>query len=413
MIYRARMVIPMNGEPIENGAVAVRGDRIEAVGSFSEIAAGAANDEVVDLGEMALLPGLINAHCHLDYTMMRGAISPQNSFSDWVRQINMLKAKCGAADYLTAIGEGFLELQQWGTTTVLNIEAFPQLLPMMLPPPIRTWWFYEMIDLRQFVDVQQICDDAKTLFADNHGWPGGFGLSPHAPYTVSSLLLETTKLIAREEKIPVTIHVAESHDEMLMFSEGRGSLYDFLSMMGRDMSDCGLRTPLAHTLEYGDEDWLFAHLNELSESDFALIANRKLNVAHCPKSRAYFDHAEFPLKRLQTIGVNICIGTDSLASNDSLSLFSEMQTLAKAESWLSARELLEMATRNAAQALGLRGSLGEISPNAYADLIAVPCGSNLRDVYEQIVHNQSHVPWVMADGRVLSAADLASQEVGG
>ena len=116
MILRARTLITNVGTPIEDGAVVVAGNRIAAVGPFAEIHA-AHGGEVIDLGAHILMPGLVNAHCHLDYTMMRRAISPQRSFTEWIIRINALKRSLDDADYREAIAKGFAELRQWGTTT--------------------------------------------------------------------------------------------------------------------------------------------------------------------------------------------------------------------------------------------------------------------------------------------------------
>src|SRR5437667_5114263 len=134
MIIRARVVITMDGPPIENGAVAVSGDRIADVGKFPEISARHAGEEIVDLGEQTLLPGLINAHCHLDYTCLRGEIPRQKSFTDWIRAINAEKAKLSPGDYVRSINEGFAEAKRFGTTSMANLTAFPELIERIQPP---------------------------------------------------------------------------------------------------------------------------------------------------------------------------------------------------------------------------------------------------------------------------------------
>src|SRR5438132_8094423 len=138
MIIRARAVVTMDGPPIENGAVVVEGSRIVDVGNFNEVRAHNSG-EVFDLGEQALLPGLINAHCHLDYTCLRGKIPPPKSFADWIRAINVEKAKLSAQDYLASITEGFSEAKRLGTTTIANLTAFPILIEQ-IDPTIRVWW---------------------------------------------------------------------------------------------------------------------------------------------------------------------------------------------------------------------------------------------------------------------------------
>src|SRR5438034_1445179 len=146
MIVRARAVVTMDGPPIENGAVAISGDRIVDVGRFDEVKTSNSGT-VVDLGEQALLPGLINAHCHLDYTCLRGKIPRQRSFTDWIRAINAEKAKLSPEDYVGSIHDGFAEAKKFGTTTIVNLTAVPE-LASQIETPIRTWWFPELIDVR-------------------------------------------------------------------------------------------------------------------------------------------------------------------------------------------------------------------------------------------------------------------------
>ena len=132
MILRARTVVTMDGPPIDNGAIAISGNRIVDVGRFDDVKARHA-DEVVDLGEQTLLPGLINGHCHLDYTCLRGRIPAQKSFTDWIRTINAEKAGLSRKDYLASIREGFTEAKRFGTTAILNLTAFPGLIARIAP----------------------------------------------------------------------------------------------------------------------------------------------------------------------------------------------------------------------------------------------------------------------------------------
>src|SRR5438477_4321558 len=279
MIIRARTVVAMDGAPIENGAVAVSKNQIADVGKFDEIRARNAG-EIVDLGEQALLPGLINAHCHLDYTCLRGKIPPQKSFADWIHAINAEKAKLLPKDYLISINEGFAEAKRFGTTTIANLTAFPDLIPE-IGPPIRTWWFAELIDVSETACAEatagrpdrtnEIIDRAVELLRSAPNW----GLAPHALFTASKNLYRRCEQIARRENILLTTHLAESLEEMEMFRYASGPLYEFLKSIGRPMNDCGKSTPLEHFLTFGDSSialrsarndnaWLVAHLNELS-----------------------------------------------------------------------------------------------------------------------------------------------------
>src|SRR5215471_12960224 len=158
MIIRARTVVTMDGAPIENGAVAVSGNRIVDAGRFAEIKARNAGNSV-DLGEQALLPGLINAHCHLDYTCLRGTIPPQKPFADWIRAINAEKSALCPTNYLASINDGFEEAQRFGTTAIANLTAFPELISQV-QSPIRTWWFPELIDVRIPQRANELVDAA-------------------------------------------------------------------------------------------------------------------------------------------------------------------------------------------------------------------------------------------------------------
>ncbi len=403
-ILRARHVLPITSPAIPDGAVVVESERIIAVGPFSEIRA-AHFGEVLDLGEQVLMPGLVNAHCHLDYTRLRNAISPQKSFTAWIRAINSHKRALHDEDYLDAILHGFAELRKWGTTTVANIESFPELLLRMKPPLLRTWWFMEMIDIRHRFTTNDTVAGALAFFENERpGWLGGFGLSPHAPYTASGSLFEMTGAVSEKLAMTVTTHVAESREEWAMFRHGSGELYDFMLRLGRWMYDCQhARTPLAHVAHHAalGPRWLLAHMNELDESDFALLRElpQKPSIVHCPGSHRYFGHTPFPLARLRETGVNLCLGTDSLASTDSLSMFDEMRTLSANEPALAPAEILAMATVNGARALGFAG--GKIAPGAVADLIALPVSATSANLPAAVLEHRAHVHWMMLNGQVL------------
>lgn len=407
MIIRARQVVTMDGPPIENGAVAIEGNRIVAVGTVPDLQ-WVSDGPVVDLGEQVLLPGLINAHCHLDYTMMRGAIAPPKQFTAWVQRINALKRSLDSEDYLAAIGRGFAELKKWGTTSVCNIEAFPELMTHLDPSPVRTWWFYEMIDIRHRITTDDVVAGALSFFQHRANSLDSFGLSPHAPYTASLDLFQLANACASSFTMPLTTHVGESMEEFAMFRHGGGPLYDFMHSLQRPMTDCGTSTPFGHLWRSGavDSQWLLVHMNTLIEEDFQLLAELPRgagpHVIHCPGSHRYFSHPPFPLSRLSELGVNVCLATDSLASTDSLSLFDEMRLLRRNEPWLRPEELLRMVTVNPARALKRRGQLGKIAPGALADLIALPAPGSLGGVYEDIVNHDKPVSWMMIDGQIRS-----------
>lgn len=391
MIIRAQVVVTLDGPPLESGAVVVAGDRIVDVGKFSSVAKTYSTDEIVDLGEQALLPGLINAHCHLDYTCLRGKISRQKSFTDWIRAINAEKAKLSPDDYIASINEGFSEARRFGTTTIANLTAFPELLSR-IESPIRTWWFAELIDVRDPGGASELVDHAVGQLKPREHW----GLAPHSPFTASPDLFRHCEEIAEREDVLLTTHLAESREERDMFQSARGPLYDFLKQIGRDMTDC----PRAIDV---NRPYLMVHLNELDEMNFAVLAKsqRGSSIVHCPRSHEYFGHSPFQFQSLGQAGFNICIGTDSLASNNDLSLFAEMRAFRKEFPNLRPEEILEMVTVNPARALGQGDSLGKIQRDFVADLIAIPVTTS-NSIYQDILGFDQTVSWSMIAGQILS-----------
>ena len=398
MIIRSRTVITLDGAPIENGAVAIAGNRIVDVGRSGDVRSRNTGD-TLDLGEQLLLPGLINAHCHLDYTCLRGKIPAQKSFTDWIWGINANKSELSPKDYLVSINDGFAEAKRFGTTTIANLTAFPELISE-IQPPIRTWWFPELIDVRAPERAIELVDSAVEALNQIRSW----GLAPHALFTASRNLFRHCEDMRRNDKVLLTTHLAESREEMQMFRDATGPLYEFIKSIGRPMDDCGNKTPLelflSASLNRSLSQWIVTHLNELTESDFGLLerAHAKFHIAHCPRSHDYFGHTPFAFERLRSLGFNICLGTDSLASNESLSLFDEMRAFQKHFPSVSAEEIVQMATVNPARTFRQENAVGRIRPGFQADFIGVPC-SGSRDVFDQIVAFDRPVAWMMIDGK--------------
>jgi cytosine/adenosine deaminase-related metal-dependent hydrolase len=390
-IYRARTLFPVNASPVSDGGLAVRDGEIIGVGRWKDLAAehpGACRE---DLGEVILMPGLINAHCHLDYTMMRGALFGGGGFSEWIRRINALRRSLDQADYLGAILKGAAELRRWGCTTVLNIESFPELLPGISGMPLRVWWFLEVMDIRSRLELSDALEAAIRFLEEADGRRGGFGISPHAPYTVSRELYGSASEFARVRGIPLCTHLAESSEEMAMFARGEGPLYDFLRSIGRSMGDCGGITPVQAVVGTGllPEGSLLVHMNEITEGDRELLRSTagKYPVIHCPRTHAYFGREPFDLAFYLESGIPVLLGTDSLASNHDLDMFSEMRALQTSFPSLDPELILRMATVMPAAAIGRSGRLGELSPGALADFIAIPDRGGEGNLAERVLAN--------------------------
>ena len=366
MILRARIVLPINGPPIENGAISIKGARIVAVGKWNELRGG----KVTDLGGVVLLPGLINAHCHLDYSDMRMTRGGK-SFTQWAQTIIKKKNDWTTADYRKSWVRGARMLEKTGTTTVADIEAVPQMLPWAWKQTaLRVCSFLEITGVASGRNPKDILSDAlkKTATLKSEG----IGLSPHALYSTAPDLLKLTAKRAR--KMRITMHVAESDDEVAMYSRRKGELFDWLSRV-RDMSDCGGVTPVeaVHRAGLLGPNFLAVHANYLTDDDVRVLARLKASVVHCPSSHAYFGHRRFDYEKLARAGVNVCLGSDSMATmrGRELNMFTEMQQFARVYSNVLPEQILQMATINGARALGMEGKIGELKPGAFADLIAV------------------------------------------
>ncbi len=405
------MVLPMASAPLENGAIEIGADgRLEAVGRFSELSKNF-HGEQLDLGEQVLMPGLINAHCHLDYSSMRHAIQPQKDFSAWIRRINALKRSLQAEDFLHAIRSGIVESIHHGTTTICNLEAFPELMPRLGTPPIRIWWFYEMIDVRHPDPTPERVIGTLFWLDEMSKAPGGIGLNPHAPYTASPELYASANQAAAALGIPITTHLAESEEERSMFVDGRGPLKDFLQLLGRSMHDVGFGSALERLCKTGglNPRWIVAHLNTIERGDWDLLLPggdlHGLTVVHCPQSHRYFKHPEFAAERLMACGANLCLGTDSLASAYELNLFRETNLFASEFPGIAPNEILDMVTRNPARALDQQDHLGVLQKGAWADWISVPDHGPLSDVQNRVIHYRGEVSNVAVAGQRIFSLD--------
>ncbi|HUI08225.1 MAG TPA: amidohydrolase family protein [Verrucomicrobiae bacterium] len=402
MILRAQYVLPMDEPPIEDGAVVVDGDHVTAVGKAAEIRA-AHTGEVRDLGERVLAPGLINAHCHLDLTRLRGEVEWRGSFIEWALQLVAAKTLHSEKDYLSAFTMGLDQLSRSGTTTVVDITSTPSILHQILPTKLRVWWCLELIDYNSSDGAQALVTKALDFVAAHPDVRGGFGLSPHAPYTVSAELYRLCGQYARQRNLLLTTHLAESQEEDDMIRRGTGAMYDYFHRAERDMSDCKRVGPAQLLSEYGvlGPHCLVAHANCLTPLDMALLKQTGAHVVHCPKTHRFFRRGTPLVGALEDLGINVCLGTDSMASNDTLSMLDEMQTLARMFPRMPAQSLLEMATLHAAKALNQTDKLGRITPGAWADLIAAPWEGAGADPYEAIVYADKAVSFSMVGGEVL------------
>ena len=406
-LLRARIVYPVSSAPIENGAVYIRHEVnwldavpregvIYDVGSWTDLSARWSAATTEDLGDVVLMPGLINAHCHLDYTGMAGMIPPPASslaFPDWIKSILSLKAHWSYTEFAASWVKGAKQLLDSGCTTVLDIEAAPELLPEVWnSTPLRVTSFLEMTGVRSAEEPKRILASAKAHIERlPQSERKNLGLSPHALYSTPPELM---RLVSRED-MTLAVHIAESEAEWEMYQNARGPLYDWLKTQRR-MDDCGGIPPVerASELRLLGGSVFAIHCNYLAVGNAELLALRQTPVVHCPRSHAYFKHAPFPYEHLRDAGVKILLGTDSLASVrteknrlPTLDLWEEMRVFAAANPTVPPNEIIAMATANALPSV-YRGS---IAPDRDADMIAISYNGGLSAVAKTFVHQPPQI----------------------
>jgi len=365
--------------------------------------------KALDLGEMILLPGFVNAHCHLDYTDLAGELSPPKIFTDWIAALTAHRSGWSYSDYARSWLRGAHQLLRTGTTTVGDVESMPDLLPEAWDAtPLRIFSFLEMTGIKSRRPPKEILREALEKIVSLRHPRNRALLSPHAPYSTRPELLQLTAKTIAKRKWRATIHVAESETEFEMFQHATGKMHDWLKRNERDNSDCGLGSPVAHLARNRllGENVLAIHVNYLARGDAGLLAKNKTHVVHCPRSHDYFRHASFERERLTRAGVNVALGTDSLATTrkigkqkPELDMFAEMRALADADKDVSPEEILRMATVNGARALGLAGKIGELTKNGFADLIALPYAGKIASAPEAVLAHTGQVAASMIEGR--------------
>ena len=383
---------------IDNGAVVVENGRIQWLGPWRNCPIEYTTKHVTDLGEVVLMPGLINAHCHLDYTNMAGQIPPPKSFPDWVKTILSFKAHWSFSEFAESWLSGARMLINSGTTMVADIESAPELpAETWKATPLRIISHYEITGVKSQRPPDEILADAMDWLDTLPQLEGKEGtISPHALYSTTPELMRKAAKFAHDRSLVISTHLAESEAEFQMFTHRHGLFYDWLKGQ-RNMTDCGHGSPVQLASQYGllNEKFLAVHVNYLAPGDAELLGNAGASVVHCPRSHDYFEHARFPLEEFKKAGVRVCLGTDSLASsrkerggNPTLNLWDEMRLFSKTYPAISPREIFEMVTLVPAAALGKRQDAGALQTKALADCVALSYSGPVQDkrMYEEVLH---------------------------
>jgi cytosine/adenosine deaminase-related metal-dependent hydrolase len=372
---RARFVFPVAGPPRDGGVVTIRGDRIVSVGN--ESTAG----RVLDLEHVAIVPGLVNAHTHLEFSDLERPLGQAGvALPRWILQV-IERRGVAAISRQEIIARGLAECLASGTTTVGEI-ATSDWRTLVGPPTPRpdVVMFHEFIaPTRERID--QAIATAEAFAAakpvDARIRPG---LSPHAPYTVHPGLLSALVDLSVRADLAVAMHLAESPEEVELLATGGGEFRALLERLNAWDPGPGTRLPSI-------EDYLrvlsrapralVVHGNYLTDREVAYLAERasRMALVYCPRTHDFFRHADYPLADMLSRGATVALGTDSRGSNPDLSLWEEMRFVAARHPRVSPADVLSLGTRAGAGALGVDNQVGTIEPGKLANLAVIELGA--------------------------------------
>ncbi len=380
-----KWVLPVSHPPIREGAVLVRGGRIQGVGPAKEVLSGF-KGLVCDHGEGAILPGLVNCHVHLEFSALAGRIPPQERWEEWLENTLAAREQLGPVEIEKGIARGIAALRHCGTALVGEVSNTGAALPHLEKSPLDYHLFYECLGfhLQERLDLA----DHFPFFAES-----GLAANPrvsaaaHAPYSVSAELFQAISRWNKEGR-PQTVHLGESLAEVDFLTSGNGFFQDLLRRRGRwaeDFSPPG-PNPAAYLNDLGflGPRTLAVHGVWLEELDCRLLAESQTWLVLCPRANRYTGAGMPPVDRLLQAGINLALGSDSLAGNWDLNLFGEMRWLHRSFPAHPGELWLRLGTLSGARALGWDRELGSLESGKKAALGFIPMSGSPKDFWREL-----------------------------
>lgn len=384
-LYRAAWVLPIASRPIPNGWVAVERGRVMAVGSGD---LPPAIHDVVDLGAAAILPGLVNAHTHLELSWMRDQVPPGGSMPAWAARLMALR-RTVSAEPLEPIREAVREVRAAGTSLVGDVTNTLAAYDPLLDSDLAGAIFRELLGFSAPAPGDMIATVRAQLEALTPvAWLRP-AIVPHAPYSVSPELFRA--IAAASGDRPMSVHLGESAEELQFLRDGTGAWRELLGQLG--VWNDRWQPPGCGPVEYLERLGLLGprllavHGTQFTGTDLARLASAGATVVTCPRSNRWTGAGTPPVDAFYRSGVRVAIGTDSLASVEDLNPFAELAEVHRLAPAIPASRLLESATRSGAEALGFAADYGTIEPGKLADLIAIRLPGAIEDVEEYLVRS--------------------------
>jgi cytosine/adenosine deaminase-related metal-dependent hydrolase len=401
---RARYLFTAEGPPLRDAVVVLAGSRTVAIESART------GQPAIDLGNVAILPGFVNAHTHLEFSDLTAPLgSPGIPFADWIRLVVAYRRSRTEAKRQSASLAGLRENSRFGTTSVGEIATVGWPIEAFFPNsdnvPEATV-FLEALGLRpERIESAMTAAREHLALAAKHSVR--IGISPHAPYSVHPDLVRQLAGLSSVAGVPLAMHLAESSEEMELLQTGEGSLRDLLVEF--DAWDPNAIRRQSRPLDYlrilaSAHRSLVIHGNYLADDEIAFVSaqSERMALIYCPRTHAYFGRAPYPLAKLLQSGALVALGTDSRASNPDLNLLEEMRTVRACDA-VDPQRIVEMATINGAKALGRESEVGSIAPGKRADLAVVRLADvPTDDPYELLFDTGSTVESTIRSGRILA-----------
>jgi len=403
-ILRSKYLLKDPDNVIDNGAVIIDDSgRIKFAGRSKDID-GLESCRTIDLGNSAIVPGFVNTHTHLELTHLHKCIKSNGNFTNWIRQLVDKKKGWSESEYTRSVRDGIKSSLKSGTTTVVDITRNGIALSELLTSKIRKLLFFEIINFNPDTAENIIKDFKELITGINSDDLLSIGIFPHAPYTVSDRLYRSCKSVSNELNIIIATHIAETKDEVEFLTRGTG---DFVSLLNdfnmlKKWEHPGL-SPINYLKNIGflENGCILIHCNYLSEDEIDLIEKTKSNVVFCPRSHEYFRHEDHPFIVLKNRDINISLGTDSLASNDTLSILDEMKFIRKHYRDLESQDIFYMGTIAGAVALKMDDSIGRLYPGYYADIAVIEFeNTGISNIYDGIFSQNSECILTVVSGEI-------------
>ncbi len=405
--YRARWVLPIAQPPVSHGWVETAQGRIVGLGQTGDPASADPSDRiVVDLGHRAVMPALVNAHTHLELSWLRGVVAPSSNLIDWItaQMRERIKRAADPDRVRSATSAAIAEMTASGTGVIGDVSNTLAVVDLVRDAGLAGLVFHELVGFNVPDPSFAVLEARTRVERVETGADLRVVLAPHAPYSVSAELVAALAAERADRGEPSSIHVAEGPEEIELLMTGAGRWRQVLEKVGS--WNPRFVAPGCGPVEYLDRlgFWrprtLAVHAVRTEPSSMRLLAARGATIVACPRSNRYVGAGTPPIEAFYASGASVAVGTDSLASVASLSIFDELAELRRIAPRVDARRLIESATRVGAEALGMEGKFGVLKIGAAAKMIAVEVPRGVSDVEEYLVGGISpgQVQWLEQQG---------------